>query len=45
MIGLPFGLGKQGLPIGVSVIARPGRDAQLMAAAAWLEQCWQRPAD
>jgi len=27
VIGLPFGLGKQGLPIGVSVIARPGRDA------------------
>jgi Asp-tRNA(Asn)/Glu-tRNA(Gln) amidotransferase A subunit family amidase len=45
VIGLPFGLGKQGLPIGISVIARPGRDAQLMAAAAWLEQCWQRPED
>ena len=42
VIGLPFGLGKQGLPIGVSVIARPGRDAQLIAAAAWLEQCWRR---
>jgi amidase len=40
MLGLPFGRGAQGLPIGVSVIARPGRDALLLAAAAWLEQCW-----
>jgi len=42
MIGLPFGHGAQGLPIGVSVIARPGQDARLLAAAAWLEQCWAR---
>jgi amidase len=40
VISLPFGRGAQDLPIGVSVIARPGRDAQLLAAAAWLEQCW-----
>jgi Asp-tRNA(Asn)/Glu-tRNA(Gln) amidotransferase A subunit family amidase len=42
MIGLPFGRGAQGLPIGVSVIARPGQDARLLVAAAWLEQCWGR---
>jgi amidase len=45
VMGLPFGVGEQGLPIGVSVIARPGRDAQLIAAAAWLEQCWRRDPD
>jgi Asp-tRNA(Asn)/Glu-tRNA(Gln) amidotransferase A subunit family amidase len=39
MIGLPFGHGSHGLPLGLSVIARPGRDAQVIAAAAWLEQC------
>ena len=44
VIGLPFGRGPHGLPVGVSVIARPGQDAQLFAVAAWLEQCWQRPA-
>jgi Asp-tRNA(Asn)/Glu-tRNA(Gln) amidotransferase A subunit family amidase len=42
VIGLPFGRGPQGLPLGVSVIARPGQDALLFAAAAWLEQCWRR---
>jgi len=42
MINLPFARGPHGLPLGVSVIARPGRDAQLIAAAAWLEQCWLR---
>jgi Asp-tRNA(Asn)/Glu-tRNA(Gln) amidotransferase A subunit family amidase len=42
VIGLPCGRGSLGLPIGVSVIARPGQDALLIGAAAWLEQCWQR---
>ena len=42
VIGLPFGRGPGGLPLGVSVIARPGQDAPLFAAAAWLEQCWSR---
>jgi Asp-tRNA(Asn)/Glu-tRNA(Gln) amidotransferase A subunit family amidase len=42
VIGLPIGRGPQGLPMGVSVIARPGQDALLIGAAAWLEQCWQR---
>jgi amidase len=40
VIGVPFGQGAQGLPLGISVIARPGRDAQLMAATGWLQQCW-----
>jgi Asp-tRNA(Asn)/Glu-tRNA(Gln) amidotransferase A subunit family amidase len=42
VIGLPFGRGSTGLPLGVSVIARPGQDALLFTAAAWLEQCWSR---
>jgi Asp-tRNA(Asn)/Glu-tRNA(Gln) amidotransferase A subunit family amidase len=42
VIGLPFGRGPGGLPLGVSVIARPGQDAKLIAAAAWLEECWRR---
>ena len=45
VIGLPCGRGAQGLPIGVSVIARPGKDALLIAASAWLEQCWSRRGD
>jgi len=44
VIGLPFGRGPNGLPLGVSVIARPGQDARLFGAAAWLEHCWQRSA-
>jgi len=40
VVSLPFGRGARGLPIGVSVVARPGQDALLIAAAAWLEQCW-----
>jgi amidase len=41
VINLPLpaavGRGESGLPLGVSVIARPGEDAKLFAAAAWLE--------
>jgi Asp-tRNA(Asn)/Glu-tRNA(Gln) amidotransferase A subunit family amidase len=40
VIGLPFGRGSRGLPIGVSVVARPGQDVLLIEAAAWLERCW-----
>jgi len=40
MIGLPFGRGALGLPLGISVMARPGQDALLIAAAAWLEECF-----
>jgi len=32
-----LGRGESGLPLGVSVVARPGDDAKLIAAAAWLE--------
>jgi Asp-tRNA(Asn)/Glu-tRNA(Gln) amidotransferase A subunit family amidase len=42
VISLPFGRGSAGLPLGVSVIARPGQDALLFAVAAWLERCWSR---
>jgi len=41
MINLPYGRGPAGLPLGVSVVARPGQDTLLFAAAAWLEACWR----
>lgn len=37
VINLPFGRGEAGLPLGISVVARPGDDAKLFAAAEWLE--------
>lgn len=33
----PLGRGEGGLPLGVSIVARPGDDVKLFAAAAWLE--------
>jgi amidase len=33
--------GESGLPLGLSVIARPGDDARLLAAAAWIEARWR----
>ena len=36
MLNLPFGRGESGLPLGLSVVARPGDDARLFAAAAWI---------
>ncbi len=45
MISLPFGRGPLGLPLGVSVLARPGQDARLFAAAAWLQACWSARED
>jgi amidase len=38
MINLPFGHGEAGLPLGISVIGRPGDDARTICAAAWLER-------
>lgn len=42
VINLPvpheLGHGETGLPLGISVVARPGEDARLFAAAAWIEQ-------
>ena len=40
VIGVPFGRGLHNLPLGVSLVARPGQDALLIEAAAWLERCW-----
>ncbi len=44
VINLPvphsIGKGELGLPLGISVIARPGDDARLFAAAAWIESHW-----
>lgn len=35
---LPYGEGPTGLPLGLQVVARPGDDAKLFAAASWIEQ-------
>jgi len=35
-ISLPLGITARGLPIGVQVVAAPGRDARLLSVAAWL---------
>jgi Asp-tRNA(Asn)/Glu-tRNA(Gln) amidotransferase A subunit family amidase len=37
-ISVPGPLGADGLPIGVQLVAPPGRDAELLAAARWVEQ-------
>ena len=37
VVNVPFGRGEAGLPLGLSVVARPGDDARLFAAAAWIE--------
>ena len=37
VVHLPYRKGETGLPLGISVIARPGDDARLLAAAAWIE--------
>lgn len=36
-VTVPFGIGERGLPLGVQIVARPGDDARLLAAAAWIE--------
>ena len=36
-VSLPVGRDKQGLPLGLQVVGRPGDDARLLAAAAWIE--------
>jgi Asp-tRNA(Asn)/Glu-tRNA(Gln) amidotransferase A subunit family amidase len=37
-ITLPCGVGAHGLPLGVQIVGRVGNDAQMLAAAAWIEQ-------
>jgi amidase len=41
MLNLPvpsvLGRGESGLPLGVTLVARPGEDARLWAAAGWIE--------
>ena len=37
-ISVPGPLGADGLPIGVQLVAPPGRDAELVAAARWVRQ-------
>lgn len=36
-VTLPGGLSADGLPLGLQLVARPGEDEQLLAAAAWAE--------
>jgi Asp-tRNA(Asn)/Glu-tRNA(Gln) amidotransferase A subunit family amidase len=38
VINLPFGRGESGLPLGLSLVARPGEDVRLFGAAAWIER-------
>jgi Asp-tRNA(Asn)/Glu-tRNA(Gln) amidotransferase A subunit family amidase len=44
MLSLPvpaaLGTAEGGLPLGISVVARPGEDAKLFTAAAWIEAHW-----
>ncbi len=44
MLNLPvpaaLGRAEGGLPLGLTVVARPGEDAKLFNAAAWIEQHW-----
>ena len=35
-VTIPFAQGPQGLPVGVQLIGRPHRDAQLLSAAKWI---------
>jgi amidase len=36
-LNIPYGQGESGLPLGIQVVARPGDDARLLAAGAWIE--------
>ncbi len=36
-VTVPVGEGPNGLPLGVQIVAAPGRDAQALAIAAWLQ--------
>jgi len=44
MLSLPvpaaLGTAEGGLPLGISVVARPGEDAKMFTAAAWIEAHW-----
>ncbi|MDX6210568.1 MAG: hypothetical protein QOE24_2959, partial [Frankiales bacterium] len=35
-VAVPCGTGSTGLPVGVQLVGRPGADADLLHAAAWL---------
>ena len=37
-LNIPFGTGEAGLPLGIQVVARPGDDAKLFGAGAWIEK-------
>lgn len=45
MVNLPvppsLGRAEGALPLGLTVVARPGEDAKLFTAAAWIEQHWR----
>jgi amidase len=44
MISLPVpasvGVAEGGLPLGITVVARPGEDTKMFTAAAWIESHW-----
>lgn len=37
-LNIPYGTGAAGLPLGIQVVARPGDDARLFSAGAWIER-------
>lgn len=37
-ITIPAGLSSKGLPLGIQLVGRPGKDESLIAAALWIEQ-------
>lgn len=43
-VGIPWGEGSTGLPVGVQLVARPGADARLLAACEWFENARSRTA-
>jgi amidase len=43
-LGFPVSLGPSGLPLGIQLVGRPGRDAGFLAAAAWCAAAAQMPA-
>ncbi|MCA9092380.1 MAG: amidase [Planctomycetaceae bacterium] len=41
-VNFPLGLDRDGLPLGVQLVARPGEEDSLFRAALWCEKVWRR---
>lgn len=42
-VTIPVGFGPQALPLGLQMIGRQGKDAQLLSVASWCEGCFSFP--